>query len=51
MKNQHLGSDLIKYRGLYFTFSEAMNKIISNRNQVFISLVGSNGSETLVLVA
>ena len=43
-KNNSLGSNFIKYSRLYFTFSKAMNKIISTKERVFISLVGPSGS-------
>ena len=43
-RNNSLGSNFIKYSQLYFTFSKAMNKIISTKERVFISLVGPSGS-------
>ena len=39
-----LFSNFIKYSRLYFTISKAMNKIISTKKRVFVSLVGQSGS-------
>ena len=44
LRNNCLGSNFIKYSRLYFTFSKAMNKIISTKERFFISLVGPSGS-------
>ena len=45
-RNKSLGSNFIKYSWLYFTFSKAMNKRISNKERIFLSLVGPSGSES-----
>ena len=35
----------MKCSRLYSTFSKAMNKTVSTKERIFISLVGQNGSE------
>ena len=50
LRNNRLGSYLIKYSRLYSTFSKAMNKIIPPKEQIFISLVGPSGSGKFHLV-
>ena len=50
LRNNSLGSYLIKYSRLYSTFSKAMNKIISIEERIFISLVGPSGSRKIHLI-
>ena len=43
-RNNSLGSCLIKYSRLYSSLSKAMNKTISSKQRIFISLVGLSRS-------
>ena len=49
-RNKSLGSYLIKYSRLYSIFSRALKKIISTKEQSFITLVRPSGSRKSHLI-
>ena len=45
-----LGTNLVQCSRIHFTFTKVMNKLISTKNRIFISLLGPSGSGKTYLI-